>query len=155
MQLFSTTSGRALAAFSLLAGASPVLAQGYELNELAGAARERLGWSVASAGDLDGDGVPELLVGGANLSRGIVKVYSGATGSTLYTYVGGSNRYFGDAVANLGDVTGDTVPDFAISEPLGFNSGTVRRSCQSWSCLPTRGICNSVRPRSVRPWCLI
>ncbi len=90
---------------------------------------ERFGSSIDSAGDLNMDGVPDLLIGaphiagGGPTSIGHVRAFSGATGSLLFdiskpTYVG---HAFGACVANVGDVDNDSVPDVAIGR---FNGGT-------------------------------
>ena len=86
------------------------------------------GTGVAAPGDLDLDGVPDLLVGGPGVflftELGRAQVYSGATGDTLYEFTGASSLLggFGQMVADLGDLTGDGVHEFAIAgspdEPL-------------------------------------
>jgi hypothetical protein len=93
-------------------------AQGYLIRSLDGTFfNERLGMSVANAGDVDGDGVPDQLVAGQNTTNGIVRLFSGASGAVLFTDVGAVNDYFGRGLASLGDVTGDGVPDFAAGGP--------------------------------------
>ena len=81
-----------------------------------GAAEERLGHSVRDAGDLDGDGVGDVLAGGpATTGSGVARVFSGADGSPLLVVpIGGAGDGFGFSVASLGDVDGDHVPDLAV-----------------------------------------
>jgi hypothetical protein len=80
---------------------------------------EAFGAVVTGAGDLNGDGVPELAVGAPNYDslRGRVAVYDGATGGVLFQYTGGPGDYCGRALAALADVDGDGSVEFAIGRP--------------------------------------
>ena len=78
----------------------------------------QLGSSVAPMSDLDGDGVGEFLLGvpgGPNATaKGRVRVYSGATGISLFAAASETNGdYLGQHCAAIGDVNGDAVADFA------------------------------------------
>ena len=88
-------------------------------------AYEDFGNSVSAAGDLNGDGYADLIVGARSADPGGLKnagsafVYSGLTGATLYKWAGETaNDGFGWAVASAGDVTGDDVPDLIVSAPF-------------------------------------
>jgi hypothetical protein len=92
------------------------------------------GGAVASLGDVDADGVPDLLVGAYGSSRtidppGYVKVFSGKDGAELLRVQGhgGADR-FGQAIAALEDASGDGVPDFAVGAPgvTGVFAGEAR-----------------------------
>lgn len=92
------------------------------------AAGDNLGKAISSAGDLDGDGIPDILVSapGRLGFTGTVFVYSGADGKILQQYdgkeVGG--RY-GWSVAGGQDVDGDGIPDVIIGAPWSSNNGKV------------------------------
>ncbi|MGQ0552409.1 MAG: FG-GAP-like repeat-containing protein [Planctomycetota bacterium] len=86
---------------------------------LGAAAGERFGASVAAAGDVNGDGRDDLIVGapGGNL----VRIHSGLDDSVLRTFTGSGE--FGAAVAGLGDLDADGKGDVAVGAP-GDNSDT-------------------------------
>src|SRR5438552_205091 len=88
----------------------------------------QFGTSVARVGDLNGDGIPETLVGVPHYSNfdaghiiaGEAFVFSGADGSILFRLNDPDeeeNNRMGFAVLGLGDVTGDGTPDFVIGAP--------------------------------------
>jgi len=87
-------------------------------------AHERIGQAVAGLGDLDGDGFDEFAAGSftANGDKGVVRVYDGETGAEMYQYDGvGSGDRIGISISRLGDVDGDTRPDFVVGSAFdGF-----------------------------------
>jgi hypothetical protein len=96
-------------------------------------ANDQLGASVSGGGDVDGDGVSDIIAGamytneGAFLQSGSAYLWSGATGELLKTFQGASmGDSFGSSVAFIGDVDGDQLEDFAIgaraNDPQGINS---------------------------------
>ncbi|MEO7166030.1 MAG: integrin alpha [Chthoniobacterales bacterium] len=82
-------------------------------------ANARFGSAVANAGDVDHDGVSDMLIGAPGASRAYV--YSGASSALLFTLTSPkpeSLPSFGMAVAGGQDVNGDGSPDFVIGAPL-------------------------------------
>jgi hypothetical protein len=93
----------------------------------------RAGFAVVSLGDVNADGVPDVLVGapGQDIGDeedgladvGVAYLYSGTDGALLRTFnhpeQGGAevNARFGSAVANAGDINGDEVSDALIGAP--------------------------------------
>jgi uncharacterized repeat protein (TIGR01451 family)/fimbrial isopeptide formation D2 family protein len=96
---------------------------------------DRLAEDIVSIGDVNGDGIPDLLAGvsanaagGANYSGGAwvilldedgtakasVELANGANGIPLGTFQ--ASDYGGRYVSGLGDVDGDGVPDVALSQ---------------------------------------
>jgi hypothetical protein len=86
---------------------------------------DRLGQAVANAGDVDGDGLDDLLVGSADPQEtgfvpgvGYARIYSGATGALLHhlPFSGppAGARAFGAALAGNGDVDGDGRADVIV-----------------------------------------
>src|SRR5690606_29503987 len=80
-------------------------ADGSTLHSFHGAqSADFFGFAVGGGGDVDNDGTPDLIVGapqGEHLqfNNGATKVFSGATGGTLYTWGGlHPNTEFGHAV---------------------------------------------------------
>ncbi len=104
-----------------------------------------LGASVAPIGDLDGDGVPEILVGAPENPNtgeypsfiftppastaptfGRVAILSGASGAVMSTIVGPYlGESFGRAVLSPGDLNGDGIPDLVIGAPTAPFDGRV------------------------------
>jgi hypothetical protein len=105
------------------------------------------GQSVASAGDVDGNGYADLLVGDPEVTGplgapiGATFVYFGAspppfpspspspspfaTRKVLFPPGGASGAYFGNSVAGAGDVNGDGYADVCIGAPLEESQGVI------------------------------
>lgn len=73
------------------------------------------GAAVCGLDDLDGDGVPELLVGASASATALL--YSGASKSVLRTHAATAASEFGAGAARLDDLDGDGVGDYVIGAP--------------------------------------
>ena len=105
-------------------------------------AGDNFGYAVAGSTDLNGDTIPDLLVGANKfdvlnpvtlvLMKDAGRVYrlSGVDGSVLSFWSGeAAGDQFGGAIASLGDTNGDTVTDIAIgatgADPINSGTGKV------------------------------
>jgi hypothetical protein len=116
-----------------------------------GGSSSSYGFSVAGAGDFDGDGTPDLLIGaplqsrGSFTSDGAVHVHSGATGQPLQSYRGqSSSSYLGQSVAGAGDLDGDGRDDVLLGAQWWGSAGSAGRGYVFLApnpalCLPRNG----------------
>jgi hypothetical protein len=99
------------------------------LHEVHGSAGQELGTAVANAGDIDGDGVDDVIVGlpgfdtiifpfGVTIDTGAFRVYSGATAGYIFGAAGpAAGARLGTAVAGVGDTNASGVPDVLAGAP--------------------------------------
>jgi hypothetical protein len=93
---------------------------------------ESLGNSVASAGDIDADGIPDLLIGSPYSSIGApvagrVEAFSGRTGASLHAWTGTMpGEYTGWSCSAAADYNHDGIKDVAVGAFGAAPSGEVR-----------------------------
>ncbi len=87
---------------------------------------DQFGWSLALAGDVDNDGVVDVIVGApfaanaSGVATGMARVLSGATGSILRTFYGlAADDRFGWPVDGAIDTNNDSFADVIIGAPDG------------------------------------
>ncbi|MEJ1968238.1 MAG: type I secretion C-terminal target domain-containing protein [Rhizomicrobium sp.] len=102
------------------------------------AAGDQSGWSVASAGDVNGDGFADLIVGtyvgSTSAASYVVFGHAGGFAATIdLSSLDGSNGfkisgaadggYAGSSVASAGDVNGDGFADLIVGAPFATSAG--------------------------------
>ena len=142
----ANNEGRAWVYHGSAAGLQRTLSWHAESNQLGA----NLGWSVATAGDVNGDGYSDVIVGapywgdGGLSGEGKVWVFhgssSGLSTSSAWSRESGQNdAYYGYAVSTAGDVNGDGYADIILGAPHMTGSvsdeGTTRVYCGSASGL--------------------
>ncbi len=125
---FNGVNSGSVYAFSSATGSEIYRMDGASSGDLFGEALDRIG-------DVNADGIDDWIVGSpfssaGSTRSGLVELRSGANGASLISDVGGEAfANLGTAVAGLGDLNGDSIPDLAVSAPFedanGMDAGVV------------------------------
>ena len=85
------------------------------------AANDQFGWIARNIGDVDGDGIADVVISapthGAHAGR--IYVYSGRGGQRLWSADGAAGDELGTGVEAAGDTNQDGIPDVIASGPAG------------------------------------
>jgi hypothetical protein len=108
------------------------------------AAGDQFGWIARNIGDVDGDGITDIVTSAPTHGdhAGRIYVYSVGTGRLLWSADGKPGDELGSGVEGIGDTDGDGVPDVAASGPSGLGvayiySGRDGRILQSFKSTRT------------------
>ena len=103
---------------------------------------EELGYSLSADGDLNGDGLSDVLAGTYNSGKaylffgnaalGTPAVATAAPSGAPAVVFSGAAAGFGTAVAQIGDIDGDGRPDLAIADPLNANVVYIYKGRATW-----------------------
>ena len=103
------------------------------------------GVSVA-AGDLTGDGIPDIVVGAGKDGGPHVTVYDGATGALVESFYAYDPQFRGGVRVAVADVTGDGTLDFVFGAGPGGGSHVIARDGHGRALLSS----NFARPEAFR-----
>jgi len=115
-------TGKHLGFMEVRSGRTGLVIHGPNL-DLSGISPANLG-QVDGVGDVDHDGHADFLFGVRNATTNAVRVYSGASGATLYTLVSGVvGDGFATCARGCGDVDADGTNDIVVGAPLQTGVG--------------------------------
>ena len=106
-------------------GSNTGVAVGSSLVLTAAGSTPEFGRSISAAGDVNGDGYGDVVVGARGQAHVLYGSASGLVGSSRTVLTGSPGDDFGFSVAGAGDVNGDGFGDVLVGEP-GFGGNTGR-----------------------------
>lgn len=133
-QLFYSSGGSSPGKILVYSGKGPLL---YSVVPTTSNPSNWYGWDITNMGRVDGDQVDDFAVAAtgsctvqSQTSVGSVQIISGASGSVIRTFTGGSHEEFGTAIDGIGDVNSDGVSDIVIgARNFGRQFTPVQGSC--------------------------
>ncbi len=128
-------------------GSASGLSSAYSWRVEGNQAVAKLGWSVSTAGDVNGDGYSDVVVGATGYDHtltdeGAVFIYygsaSGPSASPSWSAYGGvANTIYGESVSAAGDVNGDGYADVIVGASHFKVSGSQMGRVDVWYGSPT------------------
>ncbi|QEL14969.1 DUF4394 domain-containing protein [Limnoglobus roseus] len=96
-----------------------IAADGTQISSSAAFASTFTGGVRTAVADVNGDGVPDVIVGTGPGTSSLVRVLDGSTGKELFSVAPFEASFTGGVFVAVGDVNGDGVPDVVISPDQG------------------------------------
>src|SRR5205823_1096520 len=106
------------------AGGAPIVRvlsgqNGQELLSFMGFDSGFTGGVTVAAGDVDGDGKADIIVGAGAGGAPAVRVFNGASGSLLHTFTAFDGKFSGGVTVAAADVSGDNRADVIVGAGTG------------------------------------